>query len=184
MVLYSQTVMSHTHALIALNRLWAVMHPISYRNMHSRGIALFVCVSTWVSALAINMPFLMLDSAFYRQRPSTAHTCYTANDDQKSYSIALELVCFVVPEVLVWLALPVVLVARWRRRQKRQQSVAPSLGTGQSKRSRQANSTSIGPVDSSAKAVDSGVPVKPSKGAVIQRNSPNLFIIKSLNISG
>ena len=44
----------HSHALIAVNRTWALVHPLSYRNVHSGRTAIFLCLGMW-SYLNISM---------------------------------------------------------------------------------------------------------------------------------
>ncbi|OWA50580.1 hypothetical protein BV898_15091 [Hypsibius exemplaris] len=41
---YFQPVIFNSHQLIALNRVWAVSHPISYRQIHSKRTAICLCV--------------------------------------------------------------------------------------------------------------------------------------------
>ncbi|OQV13752.1 hypothetical protein BV898_11973 [Hypsibius exemplaris] len=35
------------HAVIALSRMWAITHPISYRNRHTRPLALTLIIGVW-----------------------------------------------------------------------------------------------------------------------------------------
>ena len=118
--------MFNTHALIAINRIWAVLHPISYRTLHSRQFALRACFGLWTYALAANVPFLRLDSAYHRAKPASLHGCYTANDQQPRYAIFLQFTVFIAPLWVLWLALPTLLIAGWRRRQRRSRVVGPS----------------------------------------------------------
>ena len=118
--------MFNTHALIAINRVWAVLHPISYRTLHSRQFALSACSGLWAYILATNVPFLLLDSAYHRAKPASLHGCYTANDQQPRYAIFLQFTVFIAPLFVLWLALPTLLIAGWRRRQRRSRVVGPS----------------------------------------------------------
>ena len=118
--------MFNTHALIAINRVWAVLHPISCRTLHSRQFALSACSGLWAYILATNVPFLLLDSAYHRAKPASLHGCYTANDQQPRYTIFLLFAVFLAPLWVLWLALPTLLIARWRRRQRRSRIVGPS----------------------------------------------------------
>ena len=122
--------MFNTHAIIALNRVWAVLHPVSYRQLHRRRLALTACTILWIYALAANVTFIMLDSAYYRKHPATENGCYTANSDQQSYTTFLQIAFFVGPEMVVWLALPTLLIARWKRHRRRKQAIGPAHGTG------------------------------------------------------
>ncbi|GAU97123.1 hypothetical protein RvY_08476 [Ramazzottius varieornatus] len=55
----------NSHFLIALNRLWAVAVPVSYRNYHkanSLARPAMVCIIMWVLVNIVNLPSVVIDS--------------------------------------------------------------------------------------------------------------------------
>lgn len=51
-----ESVIMHSHLLIAINRMWAVIFPMHYRRHHSRRMAICQCVATWVYVSAYMLP--------------------------------------------------------------------------------------------------------------------------------
>jgi hypothetical protein len=57
---------STAHQLIAINRIWAVAHPISYRSHHSVKIAILLCLATWFYVHVVMIPGWIGDALYYR----------------------------------------------------------------------------------------------------------------------
>lgn len=62
-----QLVQQMSHALISLNRLWAVTFPHSYRRRHSVKIAVILCGWAWIYGHVLAFPWLLLDVTKYRR---------------------------------------------------------------------------------------------------------------------
>ncbi|GAV03690.1 hypothetical protein RvY_14080 [Ramazzottius varieornatus] len=50
------------HFLIALNRVWAVLFPFSYRTHHSTKVAILHCVAPWLFLNIVNIPVALVTS--------------------------------------------------------------------------------------------------------------------------
>lgn len=61
-----QGAMFNSHQLIALNRVWAAVHPLSYRSVHSMRIATLLCILNWVYVHAVVVPGWAADALYYR----------------------------------------------------------------------------------------------------------------------
>ena len=64
--IYAQYVLqagvSGAHILIAVNRTWAVLHPLSYRSIHSRWTAAALCAGMWVYIHVVLLPGVINDA--------------------------------------------------------------------------------------------------------------------------
>ncbi|GAU97137.1 hypothetical protein RvY_08489 [Ramazzottius varieornatus] len=61
-----QGAMYNAHAVIALNRLWAIACPRSYHQKHTRKYAITVCVSMWIYLHIFLLPGVVSDAMYYR----------------------------------------------------------------------------------------------------------------------
>ena len=106
----------NAHQLIAWNRVWAMVHPVSYRRLHaSPRLATRFCVAMWAVVHVIVVPAIVWD-AFYSVEPQVAGACYFNAPSLWVFNVFSELLLFVWPEVVMLLALPVICYARRRRR--------------------------------------------------------------------
>jgi hypothetical protein len=122
-----QGVILNAHQLIAINRIWAVVHPISYRSHHSVRTATILCVSMWVYVHLVVGPILLADTLYYRL-PIEINGCLMNVLAQPTFNLVSSLVIFDWPEVLILLAFPIIHFTRKLRRKaaKRANNVAPS----------------------------------------------------------
>src|SRR5207253_5010138 len=58
--------MFHAHALIALNRTWALVRPHSYRTIHSTRTAMGFCAAVWVYLHLTMVPEFVIETVNYR----------------------------------------------------------------------------------------------------------------------
>ena len=56
----------NAHCLIALNRIWAVISPITYRQHHSKRRAVIACVVSWVYINAVTLPGFVGDALHHK----------------------------------------------------------------------------------------------------------------------
>lgn len=56
----------NTHSMISLNRVWALFWPLSYRRVHTKVLAIWLCIGTWTYVHAWLLPGLLLDDLYYR----------------------------------------------------------------------------------------------------------------------
>jgi cysteinyl leukotriene receptor 1 len=95
-------VAENAHLLIGVNRLWAVMFPMSYRSHHSVKTAVFLCVGMWLYVHLTTLPAWLMDAIYYR-RPVEIYGCFLNTEAQAIYNK--------VTEVVIWMPPPVGLLA-------------------------------------------------------------------------
>ena len=114
-----QAVIFHSHSLIAVNRIWAIVHPLSYRSIHSTRTAAGLCVAVWVSVHLVVAPGLALDALYYRL-PEVAAGCFLDARFQRTWSFVTQVLFFFLPHLVMLFALPIFCCAQAvRRRQQR-----------------------------------------------------------------
>lgn len=59
-------VILHLHALITANRIWAVNFPLSYRNYHTKHLAIVLCVAVTLYTHVICLPGILMDIMHHR----------------------------------------------------------------------------------------------------------------------
>ncbi|XP_055354492.1 5-hydroxytryptamine receptor 1D-like [Paramacrobiotus metropolitanus] len=57
-----------THCSIAVNRIWALYRPISYRTRHTIATAIKICVFLWLFAHLIGLPGVLVDAVHFQQK--------------------------------------------------------------------------------------------------------------------
>ncbi|XP_055355136.1 5-hydroxytryptamine receptor 1B-like [Paramacrobiotus metropolitanus] len=97
----------HCHALITGNRLWAISFPLHYKNHHSRAVAAGACIVVAVYVHACLIPFLVLDSLYYRYPVGEIVVGCTPNvAAQQKYSIVVQTLLFDLPIAFIVAAYP------------------------------------------------------------------------------
>ncbi|XP_055354024.1 alpha-2B adrenergic receptor-like [Paramacrobiotus metropolitanus] len=66
----SGSVIRFAHAAITLNRVWALLAPLSYRQQHGYRVARLLCAATWMLAGVLTVPANILDHLYYRLPPA------------------------------------------------------------------------------------------------------------------
>ncbi|XP_055334969.1 gastrin/cholecystokinin type B receptor-like [Paramacrobiotus metropolitanus] len=122
------------HMLIALNRIWAMCYPLSYRQRHTRGFAGGVCVVTWMVIHAVIVPGLTMEGLYFRT-PGNNFLCTFSTGDARmeAWSVTVTVVLSIVPEVTILCFYPFAVGKRVQRSRKVREMtiVAPSVhGTG------------------------------------------------------
>ncbi|XP_055353997.1 G-protein coupled receptor 54-like [Paramacrobiotus metropolitanus] len=142
------------HLFIGLNRLWALLKPHSYRLRHTRRLAVTVCSVTGACIVVFLAPPIILD-AFHPHKPFHRIFCLLnmAQPGYVEWSLAFNVIFLVMPEVLIVLLCPLLLLHRTALRQPVQVSQAPPSGsanktagtsdTGAEKRVRRKNSLRV-----------------------------------------
>ncbi|GAV06057.1 hypothetical protein RvY_16096 [Ramazzottius varieornatus] len=115
--------MYNSHALIALNRLWAVTFPVSYRRYHRKRFALGVCAATWIYLHAGFLPGIIQDASWYRL-PGETNSCQVNGGALQVFAWTTQILMYDLPEVVVISVYPVICYKTWKRR--RAHNVRPS----------------------------------------------------------
>lgn len=108
-----------SHALIAINRIWAMTFPISYKVHHTKSVAVMICVGMWAYVHLLALPTVITDHLYYRL-PVEITGCALNGNRQWKYSIALQFLVYNAAEIIVVACYPYILFKRrsqrWRRR--------------------------------------------------------------------
>ncbi|GAV01109.1 hypothetical protein RvY_11871 [Ramazzottius varieornatus] len=99
--------MCNAHALIAMNRLWAVTFPVSYLQKHQLKFAVGVCLSMWIYLNICVIPGILLDVFVYRP-PVEIKGSNIATDAPYEWLLIMQMLIFNLPIVIVLLVFPVV----------------------------------------------------------------------------
>ncbi|GAV08658.1 hypothetical protein RvY_18320 [Ramazzottius varieornatus] len=114
------------HGTIALNRLWAVSFPVSYRRYHKKRFAVAVIATLWISLHIIVIPGLVLDAVWYRP-PMETNGCNINTDAPQAWLWFAQLVIMDTPVVIVVAVYPIICYKTIQRNRAR---VRPAGATG------------------------------------------------------
>ncbi|OQV20544.1 hypothetical protein BV898_05588 [Hypsibius exemplaris] len=118
------------HILIAVNRIWAVFWPYSYRHSHTKRVALVMCLAGWVEVSVLVLPSLVLDTMYYRT--DTANGCNFNIAAQWGWSTVLQFLVYNMGLYVMWIAYPLIW---YKRRQSLKVVLSPAPATPATTRS-------------------------------------------------
>ncbi|OQV16601.1 hypothetical protein BV898_09271 [Hypsibius exemplaris] len=128
---YLQPVIFNSHQLIAINRIWAVTHPISYRGIHSTRTAMCLCVGVWIYVFVGLAPGLVNDTAYYRVPLQTPGLCNLNTEAQLHWALAVQIIFYIWPQIFMLIASLVIFLVKSARRRRanrgRSNTVAPAM---------------------------------------------------------
>ncbi|XP_055349548.1 melanopsin-A-like [Paramacrobiotus metropolitanus] len=101
----SSAVVLHSHFLITTNRIWAIVLPISYRNVHNRKVAVGICAVMWLYCHVWLLPLFIRDFLYYGNFDSD-RWCIINVNEQLVYSQVIQVVVFLLPYVAILIAYP------------------------------------------------------------------------------
>lgn len=112
----------NAHALITINRVWAVTFPISYRHFHSRKIALAICACMWLYVHVVLLPNFVPRMA----NPKLPLESYGCQRQYRSAPLYF-LFSYGVALFVIMLAYPFIMLKR-RRQGKGKRKIVPCRG--------------------------------------------------------
>ena len=122
---FLQAGMCNSHALISLNRLWAVVRPISYRQRHTKRTAWSISGIMWVYVHVMTFPGFIADILYYRL-PEETYGCFLNKNPQPAWAVIHQFVVFNLPVLVIVVTYPVVCYHYWHRgNRKRPIKVTP-----------------------------------------------------------
>ena len=95
----------YAHALVTVNRLWAMTFPFSYRKHHTKRMALLFCLIIVIAMNAFTLPGVVSDALYYRL-PLTTGLCFLDVTYQRVWSFFVVLFVYNLPLFLVVVAFP------------------------------------------------------------------------------
>ncbi len=107
MHVYNVSGMLNAHALITVNRLWAVLYPLHYRPHQTRRGAVILCAAMWVNVSALKVAVLVPDALYYR-RPEVTFQCGLNRSRQMPLLTVHQIVVYDVPILIMIIAYPIV----------------------------------------------------------------------------
>ncbi|OQV16603.1 hypothetical protein BV898_09273 [Hypsibius exemplaris] len=135
---FFQPVIFNSHQLIAINRIWAVTRPISYRRIHSIRTATCLCLGVWAYVMVGLAPGLLQDAMYYRQPADGPGGCQLNTPGQLAWAVAVQIIYYIWPQVMMIVALLVISTAKRKQTKlnltRKSGAVAPSHA-GSQKRS-------------------------------------------------
>lgn len=110
------------HVTIAVNRVWAITFPVSYRRIHSKKVAVLMCVVAYAYVNLILLPDLIPKAL--RLKPLL--DLYTCMAQLKSNGIQLFGIQ-AVAILIVLFAYPYIAYKKWQIRRNKQNLVGPAM---------------------------------------------------------
>ena len=106
----------HSHALIAVNRTWALVHPLSYRSFHSGRTAVFLCLGVWIYVNLAVAPEVIWEALYYRLPPEDVG-CNANVVDQpiRTYDNVTQILFYNVPHLVMLVTLLVICIASMKQ---------------------------------------------------------------------
>ena len=124
-----QAAMCNAHSMIALNRLWAITFPYSYRRKHTKRLAISICVAVWLYLQACLLPGILINTRYY-DVPMETSECEVKTTKQRTWSCIVQAIAFDLPTLVVFSVYPIVcarLCLRWRQRKVKQEVISVAL---------------------------------------------------------
>lgn len=106
----------YCHMLITLNRLWAIAYPISYRNYHTKKLAVLLCCAGIAVRHIAGVPGVALDALYYRL-PLKENGCQLNVVPLKDWARFNLVVIGTFPILFIVLACPLLLY-KWKKSSK------------------------------------------------------------------
>ena len=98
------------HFLITVNRVWAVIHPISYRDRHTKNLAICMISVAVIYCHAIALPGIILGVNSYRYSPKQPSCFFYVVYTYRTWNRILQFLLYVFP--LSFIAIGYIYVAR------------------------------------------------------------------------
>ncbi|XP_055342565.1 5-hydroxytryptamine receptor 1B-like [Paramacrobiotus metropolitanus] len=118
------------HVLISLNRVWAVTFPVSYRERHTRRLAVFICLGIVAYVHILNLPPYLIDAIkYYPAVFAKYHDCGHISTNSLDFPKADEIINRLLPTCIVLVSYVFIIVKRWKRKTPRSNQVSTSRST-------------------------------------------------------
>ncbi|XP_055342563.1 C-X-C chemokine receptor type 1-like [Paramacrobiotus metropolitanus] len=101
------------HVLISLNRVWAMTFPVSYRERHTRRLAVFICIGTVAYVHLLNLPPYLIDVLhFYPSVFGKYHDCGHLSTNSMDFPKVDEIINRILPTLIVLVCYIFIIVKR------------------------------------------------------------------------
>ncbi|XP_055354841.1 uncharacterized protein LOC129600375 [Paramacrobiotus metropolitanus] len=113
----------HSHVLITINRIWALVFPVSYKHHHNFKTAWLVCLAMVVYVHVFCLPGFLMDLMYYRV--DSDESCGLDIDLLQEWSILVQIVIYDFPIIFIVASYPFLL----RKQLRRGKTVSAMTGT-------------------------------------------------------
>ncbi|OWA53215.1 hypothetical protein BV898_17648 [Hypsibius exemplaris] len=110
-----QAVTYSAHLLIAVNRIWAVAHPISYRSIHSVRTSTRLCLAVWILVHVCVMPRWAADVLMDHRERTFECSLEPMGTGKEIWDLVIHILFFLLPHGVITAALPVIQIVKRRR---------------------------------------------------------------------
>ncbi|XP_055345082.1 mas-related G-protein coupled receptor member B5-like [Paramacrobiotus metropolitanus] len=101
------------HMSIALNRLWAVTWPLSYRSKHTKRTAIIICILCWAAITAFAVTVTTVDTVLYSDALDNVQCSYSRVVPSEFYWLPFHNWAFyALPEIVIVISYPYFVIRR------------------------------------------------------------------------
>lgn len=131
---------SAAHTLIVVNRIWGLAFPLSYRNVHSKSLAIILCIASWIFVHVVCLPGVAIDAAFHFGFDIIIECAMTMHSTgQRIWIWIAMVVIFDLPIILIVVAYPFFLYLHIKRRRNLRELVSRHTNTNNGRKETNAN---------------------------------------------
>ncbi|XP_055346136.1 uncharacterized protein LOC129593716 [Paramacrobiotus metropolitanus] len=109
-----QAMACNAHMLITINRLWAIIFPISYKSNQKVSVFVAICAAEWIYVHVVVFPGFFIDMLYYR-KDLYETGCGLNSEAQQAWSAASMILLLDVPLSIIVGAYPFILYKHQRR---------------------------------------------------------------------
>ncbi|OWA51171.1 hypothetical protein BV898_15664 [Hypsibius exemplaris] len=104
----------NSHAVIAVNRAWAIVRPMSFRAAHTKRFTLTVCIVMWLYIHLVMGSFWLADMLYFRM-DAPIKVCLFNTVQLNAWSNATDIIVFILPLAVTLLSFFVVVISKMHR---------------------------------------------------------------------
>ncbi|XP_055330434.1 5-hydroxytryptamine receptor 1D-like [Paramacrobiotus metropolitanus] len=114
---------------ICLNRIWALTFPISYKERHTKRVAVMITAANWAMLYMLGIPTIVLNTRYFPANPSKPFvSCITDMIARGRYTLGNMIMDLTVPTIIIILSYPYLLYRQLKRSKKRKAMSAENPG--------------------------------------------------------
>ncbi|OQV24167.1 hypothetical protein BV898_02117 [Hypsibius exemplaris] len=118
--LYCQSIfdagISNTHAIIAINRAWAILHPLSFRAAHTKRFTTTVSALMWVYIHVVEGSYWLVQTVYYPVNVQMLGCGYNQSLEWlKTWTRMTTIIIYLTPVVIVVISFLIVMISRMLR---------------------------------------------------------------------
>ncbi|XP_055330431.1 adenosine receptor A1-like [Paramacrobiotus metropolitanus] len=120
---------SNAQLQICLNRIWALTFPISYKERHTKRLAIKIIAANWIVLYIIGIPTIVVNTVYKPATPAKPFvSCTTDMVALGRYSFGDMIITLTIPTIVVVVSYPYLLYQQLKRSKKRKALSAENPG--------------------------------------------------------